>query len=586
MRRLLLPLLPLLFFTVAYILPLDARSLLRPDETRYAEIPREMITSGHWVTPKLAGARYFEKPPLGYWLIAFSEQYFGESKFAVRLPSAVGTGATAVVLFLLSFTALRKSRRVPAAEKLRSAERRRRKRAEPQPEQAEGTESEQPDATVSMLTLSPLVTASLAALIYLSCCGVFAVGTTAVLDGIFTFHVTAIFASFYAASELRRGSPGEWLLLASAGLFCAAAFLTKGFLAVVLPIIVLVPWLLWQRRFADILRMSWLPLLVAFFVVLPWVLQINWWEKDFWRFFIVNEHLRRFMGGDAQHAEPFWFFFFKAPVLLFPWLMMVPAAVAGLLLRREDGGGDITSGEGRLLCFCFFWAVLPFLFFSLSSGKLLTYILPCLPPVALLIAVGLGRLFALREGRGLFAMGTVLTALVALVALALLIYVQIFGVEGLRRVTGVPGGTPLYADNVKAAIAGGGLLVLLLFLQRARFGPAAGSGIVRLSAFGLAPLLLYAVSPWMIPDQMVEKRMPGPLLERYADRISADDIIVSGDSCLRAVCWYWKRTDVHAVEWAGELTYGFRFAVSIKRGGKISCQNRFLSRQAALRGLQ
>ena len=84
---------------VIYILPLGQRPLIMPDETRYAEIPREMLSTGDWVVPRLAGLRYFEKPPLGYWVNATSISLLGEHEFAVRLPSAVAAGLTALLVF-------------------------------------------------------------------------------------------------------------------------------------------------------------------------------------------------------------------------------------------------------------------------------------------------------------------------------------------------------------------------------------------------------------------------------------------------------------------------------------------------------
>lgn len=89
------------FFFIGYILPLGERALFVPDETRYAEIPREMIASGDWGVPHLNGLRYFEKPPLGYWLNATSIVLFGKNAFAVRLPSALAAGLTALMVFVL-----------------------------------------------------------------------------------------------------------------------------------------------------------------------------------------------------------------------------------------------------------------------------------------------------------------------------------------------------------------------------------------------------------------------------------------------------------------------------------------------------
>ena len=95
------PLLPAVFFIVAYLLPLGSREMIRPDEFRYAEIPREMIASGNWMRPRLDGVKYFEKPTLGYQLIAVSMKVFGENMFAVRLPSTLGTLLAAAMVWLI-----------------------------------------------------------------------------------------------------------------------------------------------------------------------------------------------------------------------------------------------------------------------------------------------------------------------------------------------------------------------------------------------------------------------------------------------------------------------------------------------------
>jgi len=88
-------------FLILYILPLGVRPISIPDESRYGEIPREMIASGDWVVPHLNGLRYFEKPVLGYWLNALSMTLFGENAFAIRLTSALSAGISALMVFFL-----------------------------------------------------------------------------------------------------------------------------------------------------------------------------------------------------------------------------------------------------------------------------------------------------------------------------------------------------------------------------------------------------------------------------------------------------------------------------------------------------
>ena len=101
------------FFIVLYLLPLAMRPLFIPDETRYAEIPREMVKSGDWVVPRINGLRYFEKPVMGYWLTAASITAFGENNFSVRLATALSTGLVAVLIFFLCSNCLGRQSSLP-----------------------------------------------------------------------------------------------------------------------------------------------------------------------------------------------------------------------------------------------------------------------------------------------------------------------------------------------------------------------------------------------------------------------------------------------------------------------------------------
>jgi len=343
-------LLLLSFFLLAYILPLGARVLLEPDETRYAEIPREMIASGDWIVPHLNGLRYFEKPVLGYWVHAGSLLLFGESNFAVRLPSALAVGLSALLIFSLIGRALRPDDRKDNYPAL------------------------------------------LAVLVFLSNFEVFGIGNTAVLDSLFSFFLTATITAFFFASEEMPRSRREKIFLILSGLSCGLGFLTKGFLAFAVPVLALVPYLLLQRRYFDLFRMSLLPLFAAVLVSLPWAMLIHSREPDFWHFFFWNEHIRRFLADNAQHKESFWFFVLTAPAMFIPWTFMIPAAAPGIRALLKEPGV-----KGRLLRLSVCWLAIPFLFFSFSNGKLLTYILPCFPPAAILMSFGL--LEAFKKGR-------------------------------------------------------------------------------------------------------------------------------------------------------------------------------------------
>ncbi len=497
-------LLLLSFFLLAYILPLGARDLVVPDETRYGEIPREMIATGDWISPHLNGLRYFEKPALGYWVHAGFLLLFGENNFAVRLPSALAVGLTALLIYLLAGSVSRR-------------------------EEEEGRHRQGGFTEV------------LAALIYLSCFEVFGVGNTAVLDSLFTFFLTATITAFFFATESPPGSGREKGFLILAGLSSALAFLTKGFLGFVVPVLAVAPYLVWQRRYADLLRMSWLPILTAVLVSLPWSIAIHLREPDFWRFFFWNEHIRRFMADNAQHKESFWFFFLTAPGMFIPWIFAAPAAVPGIKSRLSKQGA-----QGRLLRFSLSWLILPFLFFSFSNGKLLTYILPCFPPFAILIALGLLQELKKDTPNRLFQGGIAVNAVLFGLIMVAFIYVQLFGFNGLRP----------YSRTWKAMMVVNGLVFFVLFFVWAF---RSRTTINKTLLFGFSPLLLFFVVHFTVPDLTTEVKSPGPILEQYAQGISDEDIVISDENSIRAVCWYLKRNNVYLLEGAGELDYGLQY---------------------------
>ena len=487
-----------LFFLLAYMLPLGARDLLVPDETRYGEIPREMIVSGDWVVPHLNGVRYFEKPVLGYWVHAGSLLLFGENAFAVRLPSALAVGLSALLIFLLA---------------------------------RQATRNQDQDGGVAAI---------LSALIFLSCFEVFGVGNTAVLDSLFSFFLTACLIAFYFATEERPGSSREKGLLLLAGLACGLAFLTKGFLAFVLPVLALVPYLAWQRRYVDLFRMSWLPILTAVMVALPWGILIHLKEPDFWRFFFWNEHVRRFMAESAQHKESFWFFFIAAPGLFMPWTFVAPAAATAIKDQL-----DKQSPKSNLLKLCICWMVYPFLFFSLSKGKLLTYILPCFSPFAVLMGIGLSSPTN-KQNRKILQYGIAATGLFLVIIFLALLSIQLIGFRGFH----------LYRQSWKPVLLASGLFFMILF----SFWSLHNNDTVhKVIIFGCAPFLFFLVGHFIIPNLVIEESAPGRLLEKHRAQIQPDTAIISCEDAVGAADWFLKRDDVYLLKAAGELDYGLDY---------------------------
>jgi 4-amino-4-deoxy-L-arabinose transferase len=478
----------LALFLFLYLAPLGVRPLIVPDEFRYAEIPREMLASGDWVVPRLNGLRYFEKPPLGYWVNAASLALFGQNRLAARLPSAVATGISALLLFHL----VRRLSGIQGA-------------------------------------------APLAAGIFLTSLEVYAVGTFNVLDSTFSLFVNAAMVSFlfgYRAASPRR----ESLFLGLSGIFCGMGFLTKGFIAIAIPAVAVLPFLMWERRTRPLFRLFLLPLIFALVTVLPWGIMIHLREPDFWHYFFWTEHIHRFFALEAQHAKPFWYFLPILVVGSLPWSALAPAAVLGL--KKVPMKGPLTR-------FALSWLLFPFVFFSASHGKLPSYILPCFVPLAVLLAMGLHSY--LEEGKTrLFTVAALFgVSVLAILALSLAV-VQ----------TGLFGGFIPYGQTLKWTAFVAGLLSWALVLLLAIRG---SDGRKKVTLYGAAPVLLLFLSHFLTPDLTLEHKAPGPFLDQHFHRIRPDTVLVSDENPICAVSWSYRRSDVYVVDDPGELSYGLRY---------------------------
>jgi len=314
---------------------LGVPGLMDPDEGRYAEIAREMLLLKDWLIPHLNLVPYLEKPPLVYWLTSLSFAAFGLTEWAARLPSALAALAGLYLAYRLG--------RALWGER-------------------EGFWG---------------------AMVLATCGGYMVLARLLTLDMVFSFFLNLGIALGYLA--LSRERPRLWLL---AYLALALAVLVKGPVALVLAGLVWGPVALLKGRQAVralVRPQSWALLAV---VVLPWFLLVAWRFPEFPRFFLWEHHVARYVSGVDFHAEPWWYF---GPVLLgllLPWTGLVPWALGR---RAAADPGD------RL--FLMIWAGVVLAFFSLSRGKLATYILPALLPLALLVGKGLAELQLGSAGR-------------------------------------------------------------------------------------------------------------------------------------------------------------------------------------------
>ena len=479
----------LLFFLCLYIVPLGIRPLAIPDEVRYAEIPREMMASGDWIVPRLNGLLYFEKPVMGYWLNGLAMKLFGENAFSVRFSSALSAGLSALMVFFLSSSFGKGNWK-----------------------------------------------GEIAAGVYLTFLIVYGLGVYSLLDGMFSFFLTACMGFFFLAWSYREHPPSYFLYLVLAGIFCGFAFLTKGFLAFAIPVSIIVPFLVWEKDYKRIFSMSWLPILISLIIILPWAVQIHLKAPDFWNFFFWHEHVKRFFDDNAQHKESFYFYFIVLSGALFPWTFFLPAAVAGLKTN-----GINTPFLRYAIC----WFVFPFLLFSFASGKLPTYILPCFPALAILVSSGImaylntKRTYWFDKGV-VFLMGFIGILIITLIIL------QTGLIELLSPFA--------YVALWKGILF---LAALIIFMTFLKMSLTTANHTKKILILVVAPLFFYFSAHFLIPDKTALRKCPGNLIQRNKKRVAKDTFIFSPSTPLRAVCWYLKRDDVFMLS-RGELNYGLK----------------------------
>ncbi|GLH50771.1 lipid IV(A) 4-amino-4-deoxy-L-arabinosyltransferase [Pseudomonas lactis] len=483
-RRWALPLL-LLAFAVFYLLPLATHGLWIPDETRYAQISQEMLLTGKWAAPHFMGIRYFEKPAAGYWMIALGQAIFGQNLFGVRFASALSTGLSILLVYLVS----------------------RRLWSDPQ------------KSLVSTL-------------LYMSFVSVAALGGYANLDPQFTFwiNLTGVALWFCFDSTTRRARLWSWALL---GLACGMGFMTKGFLAWLLPVLVALPYAVWQKRFGELCKFGPVAVVVAIAVSLPWALAVHLQEPDYWHFFFWHEHIQRFAGEAAQHAEPFWYYLPLLVGFALPWVALLPSTLKQAWLQRRV----------PKTAFLLLWLLMPLAFFSLAKGKLPSYIMPCMLPLALLMGSALSDKLALGRDRVLRINGWLNLAIGVLVLLALSWF-------QLKKPVYEPGEETLSLVLVFIFLFG---WIVVNLLQAARplklwAAPLIGSG------------LLVLLVPAALPHSVVYNKTPDQFIIDHIDELQPSVALLSNDlGAASALSWRLKRPDITLYNTSGEVKYGLAY---------------------------
>jgi len=473
--------------------PLNAPHLFDPDEGRYAEIPREMVVSGDWVTPRLDAIKYFEKPGLQYWATATAFTMFGQHPWSARLwPALCG-----YLGLLLTFALAR------ALFDQRTA------------------------------LLAVLIQAS--ALLYLG------LARIATVDMSLCFGLQLCLGALALMARQRESIPTQpplrpWQLPVLLGIGMAVAVLSKGLVGILIPAAVAGLYMLWMRDWALPLRARpWWSLLALIVLAAPWFIAVSARNPEFAHFFFIVQHFQRYLSSAGfDRYQPAWFFI---PVLLLgflPWTTLLPGA---LLQGWRDARAGVHASALLLL-----WTVFVFAFFSLSQSKLIPYILPLLPALALLTARHVTTLSAAGLARHLAAVGVFAGAIGALVLL-------------LWRLPVAAGLIESASSFSIAGLAAGFLGLALSAAIGTRFArrlqPMAAAMAVALGAWLLAQCLLLAADRLPRMNTLVE------LEQRAQPWLGNSTRFYCVNDYLQPLPFYWRRPCT-LVGYRGELDFGLK----------------------------
>jgi 4-amino-4-deoxy-L-arabinose transferase-like glycosyltransferase len=323
--------------------------LISPDEPRYAETAREMLSQSNFIVPYLDAVPRLVKPVLFYWLEALSFKAFGINEFAARLISILaGAGLVSLAFIFGSLN------------------------------------------SVGIIT----------GIITMSSIGIFIAAKLSITDMLLNFLISASLICFFVAydqTKYRISTENNnehkisiWLLLA----FVAMAFgiLTKGPIAILLPVAIISVFLFLQKHLSFFLRSFqieiFLGILILLAINLPWYFLVDYATNGaFSQTFFLSDNLSRFFKPHSSHGAPIWFYI---PVIfagLFPWSFFL---IQSLMAQNNDSSYFSLKSEKQrqkqMSNFCLVWIIITFIFFSIAKTKLPTYILPIFLPLALLIA--------------------------------------------------------------------------------------------------------------------------------------------------------------------------------------------------------
>ncbi len=357
---------------------LRERILIVGDEALYAAAAREMLERGDWIVPSFNYEPRYQKPILSYWLIGAAYQLFGVNEAAARLPSLVFGAALCALVFALG----RK--------------------------------------------LGDRATGFAAGLVMATNFATVGLSRVVMTDVILCACITAAITGFvYAEAKWQGGGSGR-RATGFAFAAMAAGFLVKGPVAVIVPALVWLPWLAWHAALGRWLRRRdvWLGAALFSVIAAPWFIAVHVRTQGaFTRHALGYETFERFLGAPVSSASlPWWGYLATLAPAFFPWSVFLPSVAVAFFARTRQAREARTPDA--LVAFAAWWALVVYLFFSLGATRVVTYVFPAFPALALLVGHWWSLVFAQSRPRralsplppvlGLFALLIAALALLAL----------------------------------------------------------------------------------------------------------------------------------------------------------------------------
>ncbi len=458
-------------------LSLCPRALWDPDEGRYAEMAREILVLHDWVTPHLDYLHYFEKPMMFMWLEAISFKVLGVSEWAARLVSLMEALGGVFLVGLM-------------AKKLWG-----------------------------------IRAGIIASLCLITSVEYFVLAGAVDINMTLTLFITAAFVFFWLGhTEATAG----YFYLFWASMACAT--LTKGPIGVILPVGAIGIYILLTRQFKLIKQSRPVTgILLYLALTLPWFILVSMRNPDFFSFFFINQNIQRYAISEERY-QPFYYFFLIIIVGFLPWTGLLPTVVKETWMHRMS----------REIIYIALWFGFIFAFFTPSHSKLATYVLPCFPPLALLLAYAVHR--APTNAR----MPLIATGFFWCLAGIVLVMSPFMPIHGLMSLSG-SGIEPVMHDGL---LIGGGVIIGVVsgMLFGLKYDNVAGIGIIGATIMIIA-LIFSPLWDDMQSTKTLVKDMPHQArLYTYKDYYPSSSFYTQGNVVL--------------VDYSGELDFGVRHSIS------------------------